>query len=248
MPDAFNKLKKMAQQYKNQFFNASPQWQCASILLSALALVGVSTFDWKPIAISIIFITVYIYKDKIDFIEFNSAKLKMKETLNEVQRMAEGIRDISEEMKDYRSKTKGMITNNAAAVFDDINMNASFESLLKAQKKTLDRMGEIISEIASDIENRWFEDIKNQMEKHGADFSKMDDIPLYELPFISCEGYFSRGIPRAEIHLYILANQMYLLYLESQCSVAPNDKTISEKLKKQKNKFQLLLKKYNYTI
>lgn len=237
-------FKKLTKQFKN----LQLIYQCIALLSVLLVFVGLATLDWKPVAISIVFVILYIYQDKIDFIEIFNIKLQMKQKLDEVNTMVEKARLVLEEMQEYRSKTKGMITNNDAAVFDDINMNASFESLLKAQKKTLDRMGEIISEIASDIENRWFEDIKNQMEKHGADFSKMDDIPLYELPFISFEGYFSRGIPRAEIHLYILANQMYLLYLESQCSVAPNDKAISEKLKKQKNKFQLLLKKYNYTI
>ena len=246
MSDTYNKHKKLARQYKDQFFNASPQWQCASILLAALALIGVFTFDWKPISISIIFITVYIYKDKIDFIEFNSAKLKMKETLNEVQTMAKDIRDISEEMQEYRKRIKGMLTNNVAAVYDKIDPNASFETVLKNHKKTLKSIDALLTEIARDIDDNLFQEIKEQMEKYGADFSKMKEIPEYELPFMTYSQYFGRGLPHAETHLKALAIQMYILYLESQCLVTPDDKQLISKLDKQKIEFQKLLKDHNY--
>lgn len=246
MSDTYNKHKKLARQYKDQFFNASPQWQCASILLAALALIGVFTFDWKPISISIIFITVYIYKDKIDFIEFNSAKLKMKETLNEVQTMAKDIRDISEEMQKYRKRIKGMLTNNVAAVYDKIDPNASFETVLKNHKKTLKAIDALLTEIARDIDDNLFQEIKEQMEKYGADFSKMEEIPEYKLPFMTYRQYFGRGLPHAETHLEALAIQMYILYLESQCLANPDDKQLILKLDKQKIEFQKLLKDHNY--
>lgn len=237
---------KLAQQYKDQFFNASPQWQCASILLAALALIGVFTFDWKPIAISIVFITLYIYQDKIDVIEIYNTKLQMRQALNEVKTMAKDIRDISEEMQEYRKRIKGMLTNNVAAVHDEINPNASFETVLKNHKKTLKSIDALLTEIARDIDDNLFQEIKEQMEKYGADFSKMEEIPEYKLPFMTYRQYFGRGLPHAETHLEALAIQMYILYLESQCLANPDDKQLILKLDKQKIEFQKLLKDHNY--
>ena len=175
---------KIIQEQLNAYLNLTLPWRMVISLTAVLPIIGVFTLDWKPIFASIILIVLYIYRNKIDFLELASVKIKLKESLNEAEAMLKSIRKISDEMKEYWKSSEHILGNDVTEMRMEINPSATYEDLKGQQDALFQHFINIMSEVGVELEEKnWLEEIKSQMSKHGADFSNMQEMTYFDSPF-----------------------------------------------------------------
>jgi len=239
---------KITQEQLNAYLNLTLPWRIVISLTAILPIIGVFTVDWKPILASIILIILYIYRDKIDFLELNSVKIKLNESLNEAEAMLKIMRKISDEMEQYWKLSKDILGNDETEMRMEINPSDSYEVLKNKQNILFQNLIDIISEVSVELEReKWLEELKLKMSQHGADFSNMKDITCNDSPFKKYWEHFNIAIPNYGAKNELIAEHMYLLYLQVEQSLKPNDVTLSLKFNNQKNKLLELRENTYYT-
>lgn len=229
---------KITQEQLNAYLNLTLSWRIVISLTAILPIIGVFTVDWKPIFASIILTILYIYRNKIDFLELASVKIKLKESLNEAEAMLKFMRKISDEMKEYWKSSEHILGNDETEMRMEINPSATYEDLKNQQDTLFQDFINMMSEIGVELEGKnWLEEIKSQMSKHGADFSNMQEITHFDSPFNKKYWeHFNIAIPNFAAKYELITEQMYLSYLQAEHSLKPNDETLSLKFNNQKNK------------
>lgn len=126
----------------------------------------------------------------------------------------------------------------------DLSESELFEDLIQGIEKFRD-YGEICAH--SDSNEKLAEDLKELFEKAGLDYSKVEQIPYYENPFMNRNWeYHYIGVPNFLSILYLKLFQLRVRTFENLVKLNPEDQGLKVKLSQYRKEFELLYDKVIY--
>ncbi len=128
-----------------------------------------------------------------------------------------------------------------------INSKQDYYELFKELNEIMDNRTDMLNEALGYFTEENFKKIKLLLEKYGANFDKLEEIPYTENKFINRYWeYYAIGMHNITARLKIITTQMFIQYLETILKLNPRDKKLREKLNFQKRVFKKLVKSAYY--